>query len=694
MARLVWNPIVAPDIGSSAIQAQQAAGQALNQAFSGFTNVLDQYEGQRREANLAELIARQNAFADNNDVTGYTGDLASGRLTDGLSFLRSGDLAAARGFTNELRTGRNAEASFARGQVLQGREDQAFDRSEADRASGLIIAREANALREAVRTGQMTETQANARMAELAGQTQNAGQINDVYGARRAGVTDARSDENWDRDAWRYANERENRTWTVEDRNDAKAAEALITQFREFGPNITAEDVIGSDAYKKASVGVRAAVLAQFGNGGGGAPTSAEAFAGSAAPVGGSFAGSATNALDVLNYNARGGGFGAIPSNIQTYEQLDSFGTQMLRTNGVTSSASGPYQITRDTRREFGERALGPNWRSLPRSMENEDKIAQAIFEDAKRKGPAAISGRWAAIDTNEARQLARMPWEQARVVIAAQEGGAVIPSQSAVQRNGTDLAVGAAVTRAADPNAAQARTIFAGLTDDSSMTEVVRRVTAPGGEGQAGGVFAGLGEQDMGRIIREVQDRYGRKNPGARLPAAAAAAIAESSVTPFDARKDIWRGLTGRARGVGYTGGFFGSSTNTINWDQVDQRIGRLENGGRGLAEDVRNNENTQALVAQGTQGRAQLEAARSALAAQEARDLQTGQTNNPATARLRRQVITLAEQWGAGAASGESFLQAYGVPPAREPVSSGPQRSFVTPQSSGPQRSLYIPR
>ena len=701
MARIQWQPIVAPDIGASAVAAQAQAGQALNQAFSGFTNVLDQYEGQRREANQVELLMRQNAFAGTNDVAGYSADLADGDLLKGLSFLRAGDIAGARGFTNELRTGRNAEASFARGQVLQGREDQAYTRGEEDRASGIIVAREANAVRQALSNPNLPPQEREAltaRLGTLAATVQNAGLINDLYTAGRAGQTDARANENWDRDAWRYANERQNREWTVQDRDDEKAAQALITQFREYGPNITAEDVIGSESYKNASIGVRASVLAAFqGAGSGGGSFAGDPAAGGGA---GSFAGPAdmqqhhSDVASVLS----GGGLSnhVVAGFLGNFEVEGGYGGAL----GDSGTASGIAQWRGGRRTAFQQRfGKEPHQATASEQAQfvlwelntPEGRRVAGITEAQANLIKNAPDARVAAERIDQFYERSNGQHRSRRADAAARFS---VPSASQVQGQGTDLAVGAAVTRATDPMAAQARTIFAGLTDDSSMTEVVRRVTSAGGEGQSAGVFAGLPANEMGRIIREVQDRYNREHPGARLPAAAAAALAESAVTPFDARKDIWRGLTGRARGVGNTGGFFGSTTNTINWDQVDAGIARLANGGRGLAEDVRNNENTQALVAQGTQGRAQLEAARSALAAQEARDLATGQSNNPATARLRRQVLTLSQQWGAQSEAGETFLQNYGVPAPRTPVSSGPQRSFVLPTTARPQQSRYIPQ
>lgn len=62
MSRIQWNPIVAPDIGSEAMRAQQLAGASIKDAFSSFSGVLDQWEGSQQQREMAELIARQERF--------------------------------------------------------------------------------------------------------------------------------------------------------------------------------------------------------------------------------------------------------------------------------------------------------------------------------------------------------------------------------------------------------------------------------------------------------------------------------------------------------------------------------------------------------------------------------------------------------------------------------------------------------
>lgn len=121
----------------------------------------------------------------------------------------------------------------------------------------------------------------------------------------------------------------------------------------------------------------------------------------------------------VVNYEAKGKtGITHVPASIQTIGDLVSWGKSLINDHGVTSTASGVYQITQSTYEEFGEKALGKNWRNAPLTVENQDAVARAIFEDAKAKGPTALKRRWVSLSTAEAERLVKGSWEEARNVI------------------------------------------------------------------------------------------------------------------------------------------------------------------------------------------------------------------------------------------------------------------------------------
>ena len=51
------------------------------------------------------------------------------------------------------------------------------------------------------------------------------------------------------------------------------------------------------------------------------------------------------------------------------------------------SSALGKYQITRDTMRNLAPRVFGPNWKDVPFTDENQDKLGEQRFKDAVKSG-------------------------------------------------------------------------------------------------------------------------------------------------------------------------------------------------------------------------------------------------------------------------------------------------------------------
>lgn len=687
MARLEWRPIVAQDTGESALRAQQMSGAALQQALGGFSGVLDQYEAQRREANLAELYARQNEYAADNDVAGYSGALADGQLTRGLNFLRSGDVAAARGFTNDLRTGRNAEFSFGRQQIGAEREDTTYARNERDRETGLVVAREANAIRNALANKQITQEEANTRMAALAEQTQNASQINDVFSAGRSGVSDARTNENWDRDTWRYGNEQENRQWTVEDRNNERDAEALALKFQEFGPNATNEDMMASDAYKTANPRVRARALALLGRE---APS---------APVG-SFSGPAdmqqhhTDVASVLS----GGG---LPSHVVAgflgnFEVEGGYGGAL----GDSGTASGIAQWRGGRRTAFQQRfGKEPHQATAAEQAQfvlwelntPEGRRVAGITEAQANSIKNAPNARVAAerIDQFYERSNGQ---HRSRRVEAAERFSAPTPQQ--LQGAGNEVSVTATVAQNTDRNNWLARNVIPLMSDRRDNMTIANELT--GTEGK----FKGLNAGQVARRIRSVQDTYRRETGGrGELSAAAAGQILANNMDPYTVG-DFFQGFTGQRGNIGRGLFDFNQSIDMAGLRSDLAQLRPTERRGQDgrplrnadgsvqthipLATHYTNDQNLSAVAAGGQQGAAAVAQAKAVLDAAVLRDQQTGQVNNPVTARLRREYLALNQQFSQGFLPGAvDTLQAAGqfsapAPQERVPVRTGPSISF----------------
>lgn len=129
------------------------------------------------------------------------------------------------------------------------------------------------------------------------------------------------------------------------------------------------------------------------------------------------------------------GRFGQPPAALSsmTVGQVVDFGRQTLipatRNNaqlglagtGMGSSAVGRYQITSGTLRRFAPQVLGADWQNKPFDAAAQDKLGEAIF-NASRGGD--LSKVWTSLSPQQAAQVARMPWSQARDIIAAGESG------------------------------------------------------------------------------------------------------------------------------------------------------------------------------------------------------------------------------------------------------------------------------
>lgn len=130
----------------------------------------------------------------------------------------------------------------------------------------------------------------------------------------------------------------------------------------------------------------------------------------------------------LMNYEARRVGINEVPASVQTLGQFSEFARQVNRA-GADSSAAGIYQITgatlrgRNEQNGYAERVFGANWRDVPWNAENQDKIAEAIFND-NRGTAEALRKQWVSLSLEEAERVRRMPWAQARRIIAQGESG------------------------------------------------------------------------------------------------------------------------------------------------------------------------------------------------------------------------------------------------------------------------------
>lgn len=170
----------------------------------------------------------------------------------------------------------------------------------------------------------------------------------------------------------------------------------------------------------------------------------------------------------LINSDA-GGGY--VPKSVKTVGQFVNWG-RALNQRGAKSSSAGTYQINGSTMAEFAPQALGPNWRDQPYTADAQEKVGKAIFDWAKQQpAPAsALKGRWVSLSQQQAAQLVRGDWAQARGVIAQGETGGG-PGASATRGGGSGSRV--VYTSNADPGAAGTR------LDDATVNTMAQQYLA-----------------------------------------------------------------------------------------------------------------------------------------------------------------------------------------------------------------------
>lgn len=164
---------------------------------------------------------------------------------------------------------------------------------------------------------------------------------------------------------------------------------------------------------------------------------------------GGSLPGGAADSSRVMNYVARGKGIQALPDSVQTMGNFADWSKDQ-NNKGMKETAAGTFQIVGSNVRGWGgntgyaEKVFGKDWRDTPWTLENEDRVAEALFND--NKGSAeALKKQWVSLSLKEAEQLRRQPWEVARQAIARKESGAdlsIAPSKREVANSVLDTTV------------------------------------------------------------------------------------------------------------------------------------------------------------------------------------------------------------------------------------------------------------
>lgn len=652
MARINWTPIVAPDIGESAIRAQAMAGSALSGAFAGFSGLLNDWENARRDKNLAELYTRQNAFAANNDVAGYSADLADGDLMGDLKYLRPQDIAAARSFTNELRSGRNAEFSFGRQKLEAERADDAFARAERNRETGILVARQRNFIEGEVAAGRMTEAQGREAALALSNQTEDPFQIDSAFSAVTSGIAANRGNTRFDWEKTNFENGVEDRRFRLEDRADQRAAAALIEKYQGLGGNFS--DLEASPEWQNATPQQRILIRQAFG---------------STAPEGaaGSFAVNMDEARTTVSsyLQSQGASAAAIAGIMGNLEVEGGYGGAL----GDGGSASGIAQWREERRAAFRQR-----YGKDPHEASHREQAQFLTWELLSPEG-RAVSGVseanarriWNATDPAEAARLFDQFYERSngkhreRRVAAARSFFMPSAAQNTEAAQRTQVN---ASTRMGTDGARWMIGLPQAFADNSSLAAVAERaVSSAASEGRPASPLAGQNRNLVQDELRNIQDRYTRENPGKRITPAAALIILEQSVLPYGGT-DFFNINRRPLRRRGFVGAFTGDQM-VIDADRVGQAIDQIQfdKSGNviGLNDTITREAANQASLAGAQASLQKVETLRAQVSRQRAEDLRLRRFNNPVTFGLEQQLIAAQAELEAINAQGSRNTRAY---------------------------------
>lgn len=262
------------------------------------------------------------------------------------------------------------------------------------------------------------------------------------------------------------------------------------------------------------------------------------------------------------------------PITQMTIGEVTNHQANMISSQGA--SPVGAYQINKATLEDFAPKVLGENWRNMPLSPENQDKIGEAIF-NARKNGN--LKDTWAALPDSTVGAYKNRTWNEMKGLISQAEVGAnPLAVQQAVQGNQavSNLATGMIGTRLMENNAVgNVPDYLRTLSDTSTPGEVVNRLLEND--------FKGADRNWVLARVNEIAQRAG-------VSPAMAATVMQRAQTNVPENM-IWRGLQGLNPFITNEAG----NGTRLNDDAVDQMVGALQRG-EPLEQSVRNLSTAQA--------------------------------------------------------------------------------------------------
>lgn len=542
MAQLTWRDVAAPDF-SPAMEGYRSFSNLLGNAFSGLKQSVGEFDRSNTEdlnkAIMLDLMKVQDPTAAKDYATSHLNGVDPTKI-DASTLAAIGArpqalLEQQKGF----RTSRLADAQDAAAPIARQALTLAADGKHAE-AQALLAQ-----LPKDLGLGDISSVLSGVQGAER-GQVGIAGDILRNTGQELRNKSDQR-EYNWSGEAHDLSQKADDIAGKIAaSASDIYDADAQLNKLGLDGRTYNAV---------KARLGMPmiSDYSAIAGGGGLGAPT-----------------GSNTTPFDTVLGNGK---YGQPPAPLSSMSVGDaiSFGEKVLIPNSkaagvgtdsrgtVGSSAMGAYQITKSTLEQYAPSVLGSNWRNEKMTPQNQDKIAEAIF-NANKGSAAALAGQWASLTKAEAEQVRKMPWEQARQHIAAGETGAAPDALT--------LALGGSVTAQGRRNADLQRN--AGTLGDNFLTAYKdNSVTADVAAKLAGSTFKGGSPPFIAEKIDQVISQA--RQAGVTINPALAGEILKESTTSSWAS----RNLPGWTPFVGSVGNGF-----QIDSGKVSQLIKSVANG------------------------------------------------------------------------------------------------------------------
>lgn len=478
MAQLTWRDVAAPDFRSS-MEGMNQFSQLMNNALTGLQNNLTKWDANETDAvNTAiqlELAKIQDPEAAKAFIQNNLGGIDPRRV-------RADTLQAINARPGQILELQNAEGDLDWEKYTRGVAQDKQGRMDAARpfANELLMATKNNDTKKLAELWARPEL-ANLDMPEFSKVMDDA-----------MGITTKQLDQQGkvianDTGRFELSKGKELHSWAKADRADMQAGMAAAQQVSLSA--MTPEDAEA----KLAALGLTPGA---FNAAKGMLATSFPNLFGTLMPTdtgsidlsGGTGGPGGADPTRVMNYEARGKGFSVVPDSVQTLGQASDFARQVNRA-GAESSAMGLYQIVGTTMRGYAEQLWGKDWRNVEFSPQNQDKLAKAIFED--HKGSAdALRKQWVSLSPQEAEQIRKLPWEQARQVIARKESGGNPQALFAQARERSGQISGTDAPR----------TMVNLQGDETSNIDVVNRLKA--------GVFKGTGSDYLLAQLESIVDR------------------------------------------------------------------------------------------------------------------------------------------------------------------------------------------